>query len=64
MLEKEEDHRRKELELEEKHSRELANKSQARAEEMAQQPPSGEAPDEEDDGRGTLGIRERSSKVR
>lgn len=65
MLEKEEDHRRKELALEEKHSRDLAKKSQARAEEMAQRPSSGEVSGEEEDGRGTLGIRGRtSSKVR
>ena len=66
MSEKEEDHRRKELALQEKHSRDLATKSQALAEEMAQQPQSGEGvTDEEGDGRGTLGVRGRtSSKVR
>lgn len=65
MSEKEEDHRRKELALEEKHSRDLAKKSQSRAEEMAQRPPSGEVSGEEGDGRGALGVRGRtSSKVR
>lgn len=38
MLEKDEDHGRKQLALEEKHSRELAKKSQDSAEEMSRQP--------------------------
>lgn len=64
MSEKDDDHRRKELAAEERHSRELAKKSQASAEEMAQ-PPSGNGIDQGGDERSLPGAtRQASSKVR
>lgn len=65
MSEKDEDHRRKELVLEEKHSRDLARKSQSIAEEMAQQPSGEEGGTDAVEGRGLGGFRGdgRSSKV-
>lgn len=64
MSEKDEDYRRKELALQERHSRELAQKSKALAEDMAQLP-SGAGEVDGDEGSGAASGRERApSKAR